>query len=112
MQKIDPKAAEAIHPNNRKRVIRALEYYYETGEKISEHNETQRENESPYNFCYFVLNTDRAVLYDRINQRVDLMVEQGLEQEVRKLMNKGYDENLPSMQGIGYKEMIAYLNGR
>lgn len=108
---IDPEAAMSIHANNIKRVIRALEYYHDTGEKISEHNEQQRRNQSPYNFSYFVLNTDRKVLYERINKRVDLMIEQGLEEEVMKLLDCGFDEKLPSMQGIGYKEMAAYLKG-
>ncbi|MCR5737852.1 MAG: tRNA (adenosine(37)-N6)-dimethylallyltransferase MiaA [Eubacterium sp.] len=111
LKEIDPASCETIHANNVKRVIRALEYYHETGKKISEHNEEQRQNESPYQFCYFVLNTDRQILYDRINQRVNLMVEQGLEGEVQKLLEQGYAETLPSMQGIGYKEMIAYLKG-
>jgi tRNA dimethylallyltransferase len=111
LMEVDPKAAESIHANNVKRVIRALEYYHETGQKISEHNEQQRQNSSPYNFVYFVLNTDRNVLYDRINRRVDLMIEQGLEEEVKQLLEKGYQESLPSMQGIGYKEMIAYCKG-
>ena len=108
---VDKEAAEAIHPNNVKRVIRALEYHKQTGEKISEHNEEQRQKKSPYNFAYFVLNRDRAVLYDRINRRVDMMFEQGLVAEVWKLLDMGYERKLVSMQGLGYKEVAAYLDG-
>lgn len=111
LKNVDPESAAAIHPNNIKRVIRALEYYKITGEKISGHNETQRQRTSPYDFRYFVLNMDRALLYSRINQRVDLMMEKGLSEEVRKLRSMGYDRTLVSMQGIGYKEMFAYLDG-
>lgn len=107
----DPKSAEAIHYNNVKRVIRALEYNHETGKLISEHNEEQRENQSPYNFTYFVLNDDRARLYSRINKRVDMMIDAGLVEEVQKLISMGYDANLVSMQGIGYKEIAEYIHG-
>lgn len=108
---VDKESAEAIHPNNVKRVIRALEYHKQTGEKISQHNEEQRQKESPYNFAYFVLNRDRALLYDRVNRRVDIMFEQGLVDEVQKLLDMGYKRNLVSMQGLGYKEVAAYLEG-
>lgn len=108
---VDPKSAEAIHINNLKRVIRALEYFYETGKRISEHNEQQRENNSPYNFVYFVLNDDRDALYYRINQRVDNMIKDGLFEEVKNILDLGYDENLTSMQGIGYKEMVQCVKG-
>jgi tRNA dimethylallyltransferase len=108
---VDPKGAEAIHENNVKRVIRALEYYKETGEPISEHNERERKRISPYNSAYFVLTHERPILYDRINKRVDLMVEQGLIQEVETLKKEGYDRNLVSMQGLGYKEIFQYLDG-
>lgn len=111
LQLIDPASAEAIHPNNVKRVIRALEYYEQTKLKISEHNEEQKQNESPYNFCYFVLNNDREVLYDRINRRIDIMLEQGLVEEVRHLLANGCTKEMVSMQGLGYKEIIAYLEG-
>lgn len=107
----DPRAAEEIHPNNSKRVIRALEYFEETGKPISAHNEEQKEKESPFTFCYFVLNDDRARLYERINLRVDLMLQQGLVEEVRKLMNMGLDESFVSMKGIGYKELFPYIRG-
>ncbi len=112
LRKIDPKSAEIIHYNNTKRVIRALEYYKATGNPISEHNEEQRKNESPYNFIYFVLNDDREKLYERINKRVDIMVEQGLFEEVDKLIKMGYSSELNSMQGIGYREVFDYYAGK
>ena len=111
LAKVDEESAKAIHPNNVKRVIRALEYHKQTGGKISEHNEEQRQKESPYHFAYFVLNRDRAILYDRINRRVDVMFEQGLVAEVRRLLDMGYTRKLVSMQGLGYKEVAAYLEG-
>ena len=109
--KVDPESGKNIHANNVRRVIRALEFYKQTGMKISEHNEKERQKESPYNFAYFVLNHDRAVLYDRIDRRVDLMMEEGLLEEVKCLKNKGYRRELVSMQGLGYKEIYAYLDG-
>ncbi len=112
LKETDPASALAIHANNVKRVIRALEYYKQTGNLISDHNEEQRKKESPYQFCYFVLNNDRKVLYDRIDQRVDSMLEQGLVREVLQLKNKGYKKELVSMQGLGYKEIISYLEGK
>lgn len=107
----DPQSAEAIHPNNIKRVIRALEYLKQTGDKISSHNEEQRKRQSPYSFCYFVLNKDRAKLYETINRRVDKMLGDGLVDEVKSLAAKGYTRDLVSMQGLGYKEILAYLEG-
>ena len=111
LQKIDPASADAIHANNVKRVIRALEYYKLTGQKISEHNEEQRKNESPYDFSYFVLNDHRELLYERIDKRVEEMVTEGLVEEVTKLKNEGYDRSYVSMQGLGYKEIFSYLDG-
>lgn len=108
---VDPASAASIHENNIKRVIRALEYYEETGRPISLHNEEQKEKKPPYTYAYFVLTDDRSRLYDRINRRVDKMVEQGLVDEVRWLKDHGYDRNLVSMQGLGYKEMFPYLDG-
>lgn len=108
---VDPASAEKIHPNNIKRVIRALEFYEQTGKRISEHNETQRQRESPYAFAYFVLTDDRAHLYERINRRVDQMIEEGLVNEVQALKDKGYTKQLVSMQGLGYKEILDYLDG-
>lgn len=109
--KVDPKSAEAIHKNNIKRVIRALEFYHMTGKKISEHNEEQRERTSPYHFAYFVLNDDRARLYARIEQRIDEMLSEGLVEEVSRLKEMGCRRGMVSMQGLGYKEILAYLDG-
>lgn len=111
LKEVDPEYAETVHANNQKRVIRALEYYHETGKKMSEHNSEQRVKESPYNFAYFVLNDDRQNLYNRIELRIDQMINEGLVNEVQNLLNKGYDRNLVSMQGLGYKEIAAYLCG-
>lgn len=111
LRDVDPESAESIHENNVRRVIRALEFYKQTGMKISEHNAKERQKESPYNFAYFVLNHDRKVLYDRIDRRVDLMMEEGLLEEVKALKEKGYKRDLVSMQGLGYKEIYAYLDG-
>ena len=108
LEEVDPEYAAGIHPNNLKRVIRALEFYHENNIPLSEHNAEQKENESPYNFAYYVLNDDREVLYDRINKRVDMMFEKGLLDEVKGL---GLDNTNQSMQGIGYKEVLEYLNG-
>lgn len=108
---VDPKAAEEIHANNIKRVIRALEFYHQTGQKISEHNERERQKESPYQFCYFVLNDRRECLYERIDQRVDQMIRNGLVQEVQTLKERGCTKQMVSMQGLGYKEIFSYLEG-
>ena len=109
LRDVDPESAEQIHANNVKRVIRALEYYQLHGEKISTHNETERHKESPYDFLYFVLTHDRQVLYERIEKRIDQMIDHGLISEVDNLLKKGYDSSLVSMQGLGYKELIPYL---
>lgn len=111
LRQADPASAEAIHANNIKRVIRALEYYKLTGKPISAHNEEQRRKESPYNYVYFVLNDDREILYSRIDRRVDIMFENGLEQEVKRLIDSGLTRDMVSMQGIGYKEMFGYFDG-
>ena len=108
---VDPKAAEEIHFNNVKRVIRALEFFQQTGSPISAHNEAERQKESPYELYYFVLNDDRAKLYERIDMRVDLMLQGGLIEEVKGLLDMGCTREMVSMQGLGYKEMIDYLNG-
>lgn len=108
----DPESAWSIHPNNVKRVIRALEYYRQTGEKISLHNETERGKESPYQLFYYVLNTDRETLYKRIDSRVDQMLEKGLVKEVQALKARGCTRELVSMQGLGYKEILDYLDGK
>lgn len=111
LKAVDPASAEAIHENNRKRVIRALEFYHESGERISEHNERESQKTSPYNFAYFVLNDDREKLYRRIDARVDAMVKAGLVDEVARLQQMGCHADMVSMQGLGYKEILAYLNG-
>lgn len=111
LKEVDPESTEKIHCHNTKRVIRALEYFHQTGQKISEHNEQESRKESPYNFAYFVLNRPREVLYERIDQRVDQMMEEGLVQEVRKLKDRGYDRSLVSMQGLGYKELVPAIRG-
>ena len=111
LREVDPASAETIHANNIKRVIRALEFYHLSGKKISEHNEMERQKQSPYNFAYFVLTDERAKLYDRIDRRVDAMVEAGLVDEVKKLKAMGCSRKMVSMQGLGYKEILAYLDG-
>lgn len=111
LRKVDPESAEVIHANNVKRVIRALEFHKQTGGKISEHNEQERAKSSPYDFCYFVLNDERERLYERINLRIDQMLEVGLVDEVKFLKDKGYTKDMVSMQGLGYKEILDYLNG-
>ena len=107
----DPLSAERIHPNNRKRVIRALEYYEMNGAPISEMNDRLKEKESPYRLCYLVLDMPRAKLYERIDLRVDQMIEQGLVREVESLREKGATSDMVSMKGLGYKEILSYLNG-
>lgn len=112
LREVDEKSAQDIHANNVKRVIRALEYFHQTGEKISEHNEEQRKKVSPYNFSYFVLNDEREHLYEKINLRVDQMINEGLVREVQSLKEKGYTRDMVSMQGLGYKEMLDYLDNK
>lgn len=111
LRTVDPESCESIHAHNIKRVIRAIEFYEKTGKKISEHNREQRQNDSPYNFAYFVLNDDRERIYERINGRVDLMMAQGLVEEVRALRESGCRKEMVSMQGLGYKELLSYLEG-
>lgn len=110
LKEVDPESATAIHPNNVKRVIRALEYYHQTGEKISSHNEEERNKTSPYDFSYFVLNDDRNVLYHNIDLRVDKMIADGLVDEVTRLKAMGLKKTDVSMQGLGYKEILSYLD--
>ncbi len=112
LKSIDFEYAKNIHYNNVKRVIRAIEFYMQTGCKLSEHNKNEHLKESPYNTAFFVLNMDRQKLYERINLRVDIMLKNGLENEVRKLLEMGYSPDLVSMQGLGYKEMIPYVEGK
>ena len=111
LMQADPDSCKIIHRNNVKRVIRALEYYELTGEQISVHNREEHEKQSPYDYVYFVLDDDRAKLYERIDRRVDRMLEEGLVDEVRALMKEGLDLSYVSMQGLGYKEIYRYLTG-
>lgn len=111
LESIDPESAETIHANNVKRVIRAIEYYRQTGKKISQHNQEERQKTSPYDFLYYVVNMDREKLYGRIEARVDQMMAHGLVEEVRKLKEMGCTRDMVSMQGLGYKEILDYLNG-
>ena len=107
----DGEAARQIHPNNIKRVIRALEFAEETGMEISKHNLEQSAKESPYKYAYFVVTDDRKALYDRINKRVDKMMEDGLLEEVTRLYKSGLEEDDVSMKGIGYREFFPYFRG-
>lgn len=111
LREVDPESAEAIHENNRKRVIRALEFFHLSGEKISQHNESERKKTSPYDFAYFVLNDKRERLYERIDARVDQMVQNGLVEEVMRLRKMGCHSGMVAMQGLGYKEILAHLDG-
>ncbi len=111
LKRIDPKSADIIHANNVRRVIRALEFYYTTGQMISEHNDEQRKKKSKYDLKYFVLNMPRDILYKRIDKRVDEMITQGLEDEVKSLINQGVPRGSTAMQAIGYKEMLSYIDG-
>ena len=111
LKKIDSISAQNIHKNNKKRIIRAIEYFMINNAPISSHNEAQRNKVSLYDFRFFVLNPPRDILYERINQRVDIMVEKGLLKEVKSLKQMGLSKHNISMQGIGYKEIIEYLEG-
>ena len=111
LREVDSKSAENIHANNVKRVIRALEFYHQNGTPISEHNEEQKQQMSPYNLAYFVLTAPREILYERIDRRVDHMMEEGLLEEVKSLRERGCHRGMVSMQGLGYKEILAYLEG-
>lgn len=111
LRAVDPESCESIHAHNVKRVIRAIEFYEKTGKKISAHNREQRQNGPSYRSAYFVLNDDRDTVYQRIDARVDLMMELGLVEEVRALQALGCHRGMVSMQGLGYKEILAYLEG-
>lgn len=111
LEKVDPVSAKEIHANNVKRVIRALEFYHQNGNPISAHNQEQKEHKSPYNLAYFVLNAPREILYERIDQRVDEMLKEGLLKEVEALKAMGLKKGMVSMQGLGYKEILSYLEG-
>lgn len=111
LRAVDPVSCESIHAHNVKRVIRAIEFYEKTGKCISEHNKEQRENISPYRFAYFVLNDEREKIYQNIDRRVDQMMAQGLVEEVQALREMGCHKGMVSMQGLGYKEILSYLEG-
>ncbi len=111
LKEADPEAAAQIHANNVKRVIRALEYHAQTGEKISLHNQEERQKEAAYRSRYFVLTDDREKLYARIDRRVDEMISGGLVDEVKALRERGLRKGMVSMQGLGYKEILSCLEG-
>ena len=111
LRQVDPQSAAAIHENNVKRVIRALEFYEQNRSPISIHNQAQRQQKSPYNLACFVLTAPRPVLYERIDRRVDRMIGEGLIEEVRMLKARGCHKGMVSMQGLGYKEILSYLDG-
>ncbi|MBP1931585.1 tRNA (adenosine(37)-N6)-dimethylallyltransferase MiaA [Ammoniphilus resinae] len=109
LAEIDPVTASRLHPNDVKRIVRAIEIYQQTGTSMAEYQ--QRSSVSPYQLCLIGLTMERSQLYERINHRVDLMIEQGLIEEVQSLLKRGYNLSYSSMQAIGYKEIIAYLEG-
>lgn len=110
LKDVDIDSYNSIHFNNSKRIIRALEFYKLTGKKISHHNEIEKNKCSYYNNSFNILTLDRQILYSKINSRVDMMLQNGLIKEVEHLLNKGYNKNLVSMQGIGYKQTLKYIN--
>ncbi|WP_412973855.1 tRNA (adenosine(37)-N6)-dimethylallyltransferase MiaA [Paenibacillus sp. OAS669] len=110
LREVDPETAERLHPNDQRRIIRALEVFHLTGERLSEQLKVQKK-QSPYELCIIGLTMDRALLYKRIEERIDLMLEQGLVEEVRRLRDQGYGIQHISMQGLGYKEILGYLEG-
>lgn len=112
LQQRDPQTAQTVHANNVKRVIRALEIYHVTGIPQSEHIKRSRTEPSPYNAVKFCIQAERQTLYQRIEARVDLMIQNGLVEEVEQLKKMGLDESYTSMQGIGYKEILWYLQGK
>ncbi len=111
LQAIDPESAAVIHMNNIKKVIHAIEYFEITGKKISEHNSEERAKSSPYDFKYFVITDDREKIYNRIDMRVDKMMEDGLVEEVKVLRKRGLTQKNISMLGLSYKEIDDFLNG-
>lgn len=111
LKEIDDGYASIIHKNDMKRVVRALCYHHETGQKLSEHNEEMHDRKSPYDYLLYVINDDRELLYERIDKRVDKMIAAGLVDEVTRLKEMGYNRSIVSMQGLGYKEILSYLEG-
>lgn len=112
LSEFDEVSAKRLHPNNLRRIIRAIEFYKITGKPISEHQEETKKTQSRYNPLMLCVNWDREELYDRINRRVDMMMDEGLLDEVKRLMDMGYTKDLNSMQGIGYKEVMDYFDGK
>lgn len=112
LKEIDPESAVKIPKNNERRVIRAIEFYRLHNIPISKHNKEENEKESKYDFDFYILDMDRDELYDRINKRVDMMVENGLLKEVKMLINMGLDKNLNSMKSIGYSELYDFCKER
>lgn len=112
LSKCDPIAAENIHPNDTYRIIRALEIYEITGKSISEYHEEHRFTDEPFKVLTIGLDMNREILYDRINSRVDAMIDAGLVDEVKGLLGKGYSESLKPMQSIGYRHAVDYIKGR
>ncbi|MDD4335578.1 MAG: tRNA (adenosine(37)-N6)-dimethylallyltransferase MiaA [Desulfotomaculaceae bacterium] len=111
LHKIDPGAAAKLHPNDIRRIIRALEVYKYTGTPISSFHKTDRSRQSIYNLLMFGLSLEREKLYKTIEQRVELMIQTGLVEEVQELLSRGFSPELSSMRGLGYKEIIEYLQG-
>ena len=110
-KQIDGKAIEKISQNDKKRIFRILEIYHSTGKTKTELEVESRKNGPDYDYILFGINMDRDKLYDRINRRVDIMIKEGLIEEVKKLLNK-YNEFPTAMQGLGYKEVVTYLDGK
>jgi len=111
LESVDPKSHKKLHPNDLRRSIRALEVYRHTGKPISYFQEESKKQPPRYDYAYIMLSMDRAKLYERIEQRVDIMLQQGLVEEVRELLAMGYSSSLNSMQALGYKEIASYLRG-
>ncbi len=110
-KEIDPQAVEKISENDKKRILRILEIYHATGKNKTEQEIESRKKEIEYDYKVYALNWDREILYQRINQRVDIMIQRGLIQEVEKILEK-YNEFPTAMQGLGYKEVVQYLQGK
>ncbi|APO46347.1 tRNA (adenosine(37)-N6)-dimethylallyltransferase MiaA [Paenibacillus xylanexedens] len=110
LREVDPVSADRLHPNDQRRIVRALEIHHLTGEKWSDQLAVQKK-ESPYDLLIVGLTMDRQKLYARVEERIDLMIEQGLVDEVKSLLERGVDRGHISMQGLGYKEIAAFLQG-
>lgn len=113
LYQVDPKQAEKLHVNDKKRIIRALEVYHTTGERLSEHNENTKDYPKRYNACIIgITYRDRQLLYDRINLRVEKMLEDGILDELQALLESGIDKTVTAFQAIGYKELMPYIEGK